>query len=82
MIQIAVLGHPEPGPYDRDVEILLDTSVDYYRIRFVGSNQFWVNPQRMKYRSDDMRTRFPDEQAARDYIARVYTNFTARVERA
>jgi len=78
---LATFNRADPGPFDRDVELLIDDYYDGYRLRFAGSATCWVNPERRRYKSHELRTLFVTETEARAHMARVYGNFVPRVEK-
>lgn len=79
-IVVATFNRADPGLYDRDIQMTYDTEYEGYRLRFARASEFWVNPERRRYKSRELRTVFVTEDDARAHIARVYKNFEPRVE--
>ena len=76
---IATFNRADPGPYDRDVELL--RSGPLFILRYAGG-QPWINPAVPREAPQHERCAWPSEESARAYIDRVFKNFAPRVEKS
>ena len=70
---IAAYQRPDPGPFDRVIELHRDAD-GYYRLRFKGGD-WWINPAVPRAAPQAMRQTWVTQERAEAYIARTYAAF-------
>ena len=70
---IATYQRPDPGPFDREIELHRDAD-GYYRLCFKGGD-WWINPTVPREAPQAMRQAWTSRERAEGYIARTYAAF-------